>query len=619
MMKGLLYLCLALLLAFLLSACSGDADRASVPPSLPSDSLYSPRAALAVYDRDPARALLIIDSALILGNISDDNATLLKAKVFTQSTVVKNLDSARLMLEGLMASDYVDSPNNREEVLDLLVIVARLRNDNLSLIRWATEKSDFCRQQGLVTEALRTEADIAVALYEMGETNKALAKLDGIIATLDKQRLFNEMDACIIALKRKIVLLNDLEQWNEVIPLANIILQKINDYSLHHLDYNDGSYRLPSSEENVLKYCDFYSTEAYAFIASAFAELGRLDSARHYLALFKKSDFSRTATVKLMVAAVYRSLGDYASLLSIYDEAAADMNNDTVNNTYASMLHSHILAAEAWGNTHVANHYLHRYIALYRQLVKNQMESRAYNYAARYHLQEQQLKTEKEVQRAELNKRISIVIALFALTVLALCVRLLVQRHNINLKNKALVNEISQVMKYKELVDMMNASKRASLSDDKLTASRNKPISISSDKSDNQPPSLDEMSDDELFAFLSEVIRKEKLFTNPSFGRQSLVDRFNLSDRRIGAAFAHGSKTASHDSDDDSDANAPYSLTVFTRQVRLEYACQLLSKWPDMSISEISAAAGFSSPIVFNRAFKAKYEITPSFYRSQRP
>ena len=36
-----------------------------------------------------------------------------------------------------------------------------------------------------------------------------------------------------------------------------------------------------------------------------------------------------------------------------------------------------------------------------------------------------------------------------------------------------------------------------------------------------------------------------------------------------------------------------------------------------MSISDISAASGFSSPIVFNRAFKTEYEITPTYYREQ--
>ena len=59
------------------------------------------------------------------------------------------------------------------------------------------------------------------------------------------------------------------------------------------------------------------------------------------------------------------------------------------------------------------------------------------------------------------------------------------------------------------------------------------------------------------------------------------------------------------------------SLPTFTRELRLEYACQLLTGRPDMSISQIAATCGFGSPIVFNRAFKAKHEITPTFFREQ--
>ena len=108
------------------------------------------------------------------------------------------------------------------------------------------------------------------------------------------------------------------------------------------------------------------------------------------------------------------------------------------------------------------------------------------------------------------------------------------------------------------------------------------------------------MTDQELLAFLCDAIRKEQLFTDPTFGRQTLVERYKVSDRSIGAAFA-----------------LVDGLPGFVRDVRLEHACQLLTEHPEMSIGDIAAASGFSSPIVFNRAFKAKHEITPTFYREQ--
>ena len=39
--------------------------------NLPTDTLYTAEKALMVYDYEPERALLIIDSAVIVGNVSD--------------------------------------------------------------------------------------------------------------------------------------------------------------------------------------------------------------------------------------------------------------------------------------------------------------------------------------------------------------------------------------------------------------------------------------------------------------------------------------------------------------------------------------------------------------------
>ena len=38
---------------------------------LPTDTIYTQEAAMAIYDYDPVRALQIVDSAVIMGNLSD--------------------------------------------------------------------------------------------------------------------------------------------------------------------------------------------------------------------------------------------------------------------------------------------------------------------------------------------------------------------------------------------------------------------------------------------------------------------------------------------------------------------------------------------------------------------
>ena len=172
----------------------------------PSDTLYTTEVAMEVFNQDPGRALVIIDSALLVGNVDDNLATMLKAKIHNQSNKAQQLDTAQQMLEGLMESDFVKDPDKREVVLDLLVSTTRLRDDYEQCLRWATEKADLCREQGKKTEALRTEAEIGVILVELGEEKEGVERLNGVIASLEGQHQTDETDACIIAIRRKILI-----------------------------------------------------------------------------------------------------------------------------------------------------------------------------------------------------------------------------------------------------------------------------------------------------------------------------------------------------------------------------------------------------------------------------
>ena len=111
---------------------------------------------------------------------------------------------------------------------------------------------------------------------------------------------------------------------------------------------------------------------------------------------------------------------------------------------------------------------------------------------------------------------------------------------------------------------------------------------------------MDELNDEQLFDYLSNIIRSEELFLNQSFSRQLLIDRFHINERRIGAAFS-----------------CCEGLPDFIRDLRLEYACQLITDNPEMSISDVATASGFSNLTVFGRDFKRKYEVTPTYFRSQ--
>ena len=577
MKKHLRYIvCVCALAVLAFTGCTGKGVAQHEPQS--GDTLYTAEAAMRIYSYEPDRALTLIDSALIVGNIDDDVAKLLRAKVYSQSLLEQRMDTAQQMLLELLESDYTKDLHNREVVLDLLFNIARNKYQIERMLHWATLKADCCREQGYETEALRTEAEIGFLLTLLGEEEKGLAKLSGVIATLDGQRHSDEMDACIIAIKRKISVLSQLGRNDEIIPLALRIIAILDDYREHYTEYTDNAYRLPHDEKQTEQYCNFYTAQAQGFLAKAYANLGDKDSARHYVDLFEQSDYGSTMSGRRMIAPAWCQLGDYDKMLATYDEATAKMGSDTVNNEYAEMLFGYARAAEAAGDLNASVDYWRRYSELSHLLNNQLLESRAYEYATRYQLQEERMNTEREQAKAQNNRNLAIAGFILALVAIGFIVWLLIQRRAINRKNRVLVEQIAEAVKYKKMSEE---------------------LSVKSEELGERSREL-EGSDEQLFRQLSETIRRERLFTNPNFGRQTLIDRFHLNERRIGAAFSHGG-----------------SLPDFIRELRLEHACQLLTDHPEMSISDVAAASGFSSLSVFSREFKRKLEVTPSYYREQ--
>lgn len=60
-----------------------------------------------------------------------------------------------------------------------------------------------------------------------------------------------------------------------------------------------------------------------------------------------------------------------------------------------------------------------------------------------------------------------------------------------------------------------------------------------------------------------------------------------------------------------------YSINDYIKTVRLKKAKQLLLK-PELSISDVAYEVGFASPAYFSTAFKAKFDVTPSEFRTGR-
>ena len=76
--KNTYYIYIIGILAVLtITACTGNGGTKHIPQA--NDTLYTEAAAMDIYGTQPERALEIIDSAEIVGNLTADRASLLRA------------------------------------------------------------------------------------------------------------------------------------------------------------------------------------------------------------------------------------------------------------------------------------------------------------------------------------------------------------------------------------------------------------------------------------------------------------------------------------------------------------------------------------------------------------
>ena len=561
----LIILC-ATLLVF--GAC-GENNSVRHLPHL-GDTPYQQDTILVVYATNPERALTLLDSALLLGNVSDYRAQFIRAKIFSKSLEEQQLDSAISICQLLLTHDSVrNDAREQENIYDMLIATSRVKHDLEAYLHWATKKAALCQQQGEESERWRTEADIGYLMTRLGQTDEGLHKLDDAISRLDTPGSIDRMDAFIVAVKRKINALIDLGLHAEVIPLAQRILDRLDHYEQHAKDYAEDSYRLSWSDNpsDRDRYLDFSRAQAWGFMAQAYAHNSTLQKAKEYLMLFDNSGYGKTFMARRMIAPAQIALGMYDEALTTYDEVERRMADDTLNDDYAIILRARAIAARAKGHTAEALDYQTRYANLAKVVSDSLHRSEAHDYAARYHAQEQQLEIQEKQAEAERSHIISIAVAVIAVLAIVFALYFFRQKRVISEKNYALVRMINGMQP--------------------------KPVDTSAGNN----------VDSALFEHIDTAIRSEHLYANVGLQRQDICDHFNINRHTLNDLLA--------------EYTDGLSFPQYINTIRLEEALRLLRDEPERNVSSIAAEVGFT-PANLREQFKRKYGITPVEYRKNQ-
>lgn len=305
--------------------CTGRNDGKTKSAAQQKDTVYTKSAAMNIYGYQPIRALQIIDSAVIVGNISDVQGEQCRARIYSMSLMHEQLDSllggktdvrldsAQAICERLLSHDSIKSDlKKQKDVLEVLANTERMQNDTIGWLQRLRELVVVCRQIGAEAkiDALRTEAEIGAALHAVGQHEEGMSKLDSVIEQLQaypspygsmdiphsETFTFDKLDALIIALKRKSFMLATHEKYAETVPIAHRIIECLDDYEAHPNAYHDGSSREPKTDEKREDYINFYRKQAQNLITAAYTSLGEN---RNMIESFKQLESSvRNSTAR---------------------------------------------------------------------------------------------------------------------------------------------------------------------------------------------------------------------------------------------------------------------------------------------------------------------------------
>lgn len=342
---------------------------------------------------------------------------------------------------------------------------------------------------------------------------------------------------------------------------------------------------------------------------------GQESEAASYYADYAKSDFGQGLEGRIDGCEYLMSAHRYAEAADIYTdldqfirEWGYDYDLETIGHNLLPKFRANYLSGRKDSALRVAM----QIAEVYDTALVRQKRSESAELATIYDTQGKERQIAEQLAGKRLFTAISIAAVILALLIFAFAVYVFRQWRNTKEKNRVLVDQINEALeykkKYRELRNKVECRTEnvefatAPEGNAAPVAEANSPLSTLHSKPTGLSISdFTELSDEQLFLCLRDLIENEQLFLKPDFGRQTLIEHTGLSKERIGAAFAQGSDSV--------------SLPAYVRELRLDYAVRMMNDQPDIAVELISQASGFTNADTFTRNFRAKYGMTPTTYK----
>ncbi len=145
----------------------------------PTDAVYTEVAAMSYYRTDPERALSLIDSAVMAGNVSWARSRYL-VSVTQYGGFHNNLLARQTCLDMINGDCPVDSLTLEQTYLLLAGIEYTIGN-HTAIIKYATQASRMAHAMNSFEDVVKAEGLIAQSLDQTGRTDEGIARLEAAL------------------------------------------------------------------------------------------------------------------------------------------------------------------------------------------------------------------------------------------------------------------------------------------------------------------------------------------------------------------------------------------------------------------------------------------------------
>lgn len=546
------------------------------------------------------KAYSIIENAHSNGQINNGQRSYLRAVVVFKDH--ERFDSVITLCQPL-----VDMPEVKEDnillyrIYALMATAAEGCGNYADMIQYATKTERLAKILGKIDKQQEMTGTVGYGMVLLGRTKEGMGMINKGLDNLRGRTEWNCRNSYIILSKIKIAALDEMDDFEEILPVCQDIINNLTDM----VTYPEKITKMPKEWANnkgvFSKAVDFYRTQALAYMTYSYAKTNQDDKAKETLKEFYKTDYANSLDAKRIIVEALGELEMYDRMLAIYDEIDKNNGADTISHAYSEELQYKARAASAVGDKELARRFLRRTIALNDTLHKRIDQEQMARMLSLYKVHEEKQKADKAASETKMLLIIIIALGTITLTTVILAMRILHQSKKMKEKNKSIVGIIDKVYKYKK--DYVDQLQKEDWKLDETEENHHKGLSmVHREKTEEE---IEEDEDKHLFLLIDKTIREKKMYLDCELQRQTLVDELHLDRNKIGRLIRKYSGYP--------------NLSAYINSYRLEHACDILAN-DDMrtTIDSISRQSGFTTIRTFQRLFKDAYGMTPAEFREAK-